>query len=94
MQEEIDVWPRTLQLARSLMSIAHAVMATIITVMSLMASEAGQEKCENYCQIQLGSFCLNSAGRPPGLSLISYQTERRTGMLVLRHPDVRVITGF
>lgn len=42
--EERDIWPRTLPPARSLMSIAHAVMATIITVMSLMASEAEQEK--------------------------------------------------
>lgn len=42
--EEKDIWPRTLPPARSLMSIAHAVMATIITVMSLMASEAEQEK--------------------------------------------------
>lgn len=53
-----------------------------------------REICENYCQIQLGSFRLNSAGRPPGPSLISYQIERRMGMLELRHPDVRVITGF
>lgn len=51
------------------------------------------EICENYCQIQLGSFRLNSAGPPPGLSLISYQTERRMGTVKLRHPDVRVITG-
>lgn len=43
-KEERDIWPRTLPPARSLMSIAHAVMATIITVMSLMASEAVQEK--------------------------------------------------
>lgn len=43
-KEERDIWPRTLPPARSLMSIAHAVMATIITVMSLMASEAEQEK--------------------------------------------------
>lgn len=53
-----------------------------------------REICENYCQIQLGSFRLNSAGRPPGPSLISYQIERRMRMLELRHPDVRVITGF
>lgn len=39
-EEERDIWPRTLPAARSLMSIAHAVMATNITVMSLMASEA------------------------------------------------------
>lgn len=43
-KKEIKRWPRTLPPVRSLMSIAHAVMATIITVMSLMASETGQEK--------------------------------------------------
>lgn len=43
-KEEREIWPRTLPPARSLMSIAHAVMATIITVMSLMASETEQEK--------------------------------------------------
>ena len=42
--EERDIWFRTLPPARSLMSIAHAVMATIITVMSLMASETVQKK--------------------------------------------------
>ena len=36
--------PGTLPPAGSLMSIAHAVMATIITVMSLMALETGLEK--------------------------------------------------
>lgn len=91
-KQERDIWPRTLPPARSLMSIAHAVMATIITVMSLMASEAG-EICENYCQIQLGSFRLNSAVRPPGPSLISYQIERGIGMLEL-NPDARAITLF
>lgn len=40
-----------------------------------------REICENYCQIQLGSFRLNSAVRPPGPSLISYQIERGMGML-------------
>lgn len=40
-----------------------------------------REICENYCQIQLGSFRLNSAVRPPGPSLISYQIEREIGML-------------
>lgn len=55
--------------------------------------DRAREICENYCQIQLGSFRLNSAGLPPGPSLISYQIERRMGMLELRHPDVRVITG-
>lgn len=45
-----------------------------------------REICENYCQIQLGSFRLNSAGRPPGPSLISYQIERRMGMLELETP--------
>lgn len=55
--------------------------------------DRAREICENYCQIQLGSFRLNSAGPPPGPSLISYQIERRMGMLELRHPDVRVITG-
>lgn len=43
-EEEREIWPRTLPPAGSLMSIAHAVMATIITVMSLMASETGHEK--------------------------------------------------
>lgn len=42
-----------------------------------------REICENYCQIQLGSFRLNSAVRPPGPSLISYQIERGMGMLEL-----------
>lgn len=42
-----------------------------------------REICENYCQIQLWSFRLNSAVRPPGPSLISYQIERRIGMLKL-----------
>lgn len=42
--EKREIWPRTLPPAGSLMSIAHAVMATIITVMLLMASETGQEK--------------------------------------------------
>lgn len=55
--------------------------------------DRAREICENYCQIQLGSLRLNSAGPPPGLSLISYQIGRRIGMLKLRHPDVRVITG-
>lgn len=54
--------------------------------------DGAREICENYCQIQLGSLRLNSAGPPPGPSLISYQIERRMGMLELRHPDVRVIT--
>lgn len=52
-----------------------------------------REICENYCQIQLGSFRLNSAVRPPGPSLISYQIERGIGMLEL-NPDARAITGF
>lgn len=43
-RREREIWPRTLPPAGSLMSIAHAVMATIITVMSLMASETGQKK--------------------------------------------------
>jgi len=34
------------------MSIAHAAMVTISPLMSLIA----WEWCENYCQIQLGSF--------------------------------------
>lgn len=42
-----------------------------------------REICENYCQIQLWSFRLNSAVRPPGPSLISYQIERRIEMLKL-----------
>lgn len=52
-----------------------------------------REICENYCQIQLGSFHLNSAVRPPGPSLISYQIERGIGMLEV-NPDARAITGF
>lgn len=42
-----------------------------------------REICENYCQIQLGSFRLNSAVRPPGPSLISYQIKRGIEMLEL-----------
>lgn len=45
-----------------------------------------REICENYCQIQLGSFHLNSAGRPPGPSLISYQIERRMVTSALETP--------
>lgn len=56
--------------------------------------DSAKEICENYCQIQLGSFRLNSAGCPPGPSLISYQIERGMGMLATRHPDVRVITAL
>lgn len=55
--------------------------------------DRAREICENYCQIQLGSLRLNSAGPPPGRSLISYQIGRRIGMVKHRHPDVRVITG-
>lgn len=45
-----------------------------------------REICENYCQIQLGSFRLNSAGRPAGPSLISYQIERRMVASALETP--------
>lgn len=45
-----------------------------------------REICENYCQIQLGSFHLNSAGRPPGPSLISYQIEGRMVTSALETP--------
>lgn len=55
--------------------------------------DRAREICENYCQIQLESFRLNSAGPPSGSSLISYQIERRMGMVGLRRPDVRLITG-
>lgn len=55
--------------------------------------DRAREICENYCQIQLGSFRLSSAGPPSGPSLISYQIERRIEMLELRHPNVRVITA-
>lgn len=54
--------------------------------------DRAREICENYCQIQLGSFRLNSDGPPPGSSLISYQTERRMRMVGLRCPDMRLIT--
>lgn len=42
-----------------------------------------REICENYCQIQLGSFRLNSAVRPPGPALISYQIKRGIEMFEL-----------
>jgi len=43
-KREKEIWPSILRPAGSLMSIAHAVMATIIAVMSLMAFETEQEK--------------------------------------------------